>query len=76
MKKSAGDIEKIKTKLKIPSAERMWYVAQALRTGMTVQEIYEHSMIDPWFLNNLREIIEMEEKIKGSRGPSATVSSP
>jgi len=59
-----GDLEKIRTKLKIPSAERMWYVAQALRTGMTVAEIYEHSMIDPWFLNNLREIIEFEEKIK------------
>ena len=63
----AGDVEKIKKKLKIPSAERMWYVAQALRTGMSVQEIYEHSMIDPWFLNNLREIIEMEEEIRGSR---------
>ena len=62
----AGDLEKIKKKLKIPSAERMWYVAQALRTGMTVQEIYEHSMIDLWFLNNLREIIEFEEEIKRS----------
>ncbi|MBI5847767.1 MAG: carbamoyl-phosphate synthase large subunit [Nitrospirae bacterium] len=61
-----GDFEKIKKKLKIPSAERMWYVAQALRTGMTVQEIYEHSMIDPWFLNNLREIIEFEEEMKRS----------
>ncbi len=62
----AGDFEKIKKKLKIPSAERIWYVAQALRTGMTVEEIYEHSMIDPWFLNNLREIIEFEEEIKRS----------
>ena len=63
----AGDSEMIKKKLKIPSAERIWYVAQALRTDMSVREIYEHSMIDPWFLNNLREIIEMEEDIKGSR---------
>lgn len=62
----AGDVEKIKKKLKIPSAERIWYVAQALRTGMSVEEIYEHSMIDPWFLNNLREIIEFEEEIKRS----------
>ncbi|MDP2156107.1 MAG: carbamoyl-phosphate synthase large subunit, partial [Nitrospirota bacterium] len=35
-------------------------------TGMTVQEIYEHSMIDPWFLNNIREIIEMEEKLRNT----------
>jgi len=47
----------------------MWYVAQALRTGMPVQDIYEHSKIDPWFLNHLRQIIEFEEEIKGLRGP-------
>ncbi len=61
-----GDSEKIRKKLKIPSAERMWYVAQALRRGMTVDEVHEHSNIDPWFLNNMREIIEMEERLRAS----------
>jgi len=70
-----GDAEKIVTKLKIPGIERIWYVAQALRTGMTVQEIYEHSKIDPWFLNNIRQIMEMEEKIKESRGQGVRGSS-
>ena len=58
------DAEKIAMKLKIPGVERIWYVAQALRTGMSVQEIYEYSKIDPWFLNNIRQIMEFEENLR------------
>ncbi len=58
------DLNLIKTKLKTPNSERVWYIAQALREGMSVQEIYELTWIDPWFLNNLKQIVEMEEKIK------------
>ncbi len=57
--------DEIKARLKIPNAERIWYLAQALRNGMSVDEIHELTWIDPWFLNNVREIIEMEEVIKG-----------
>ncbi len=64
----SSDPEKIKKRLTIPGVERIWYVAQAIRIGMTTDEIYGHSKIDPWFLNNLRQIIEMEEYIRGSRG--------
>lgn len=55
----------LKAKLKIPNAERIWYVAQAFRNGMSVDEIYELTKIDPWFLNNIRQILEIEDKIKG-----------
>jgi carbamoyl-phosphate synthase large subunit len=65
--------DRIIARLKIPGVERLWHVAQAIRTGMTVKEIYEYTNIDPWFLNNLKQIIEMEERIKkseaGSRKP-------
>jgi carbamoyl-phosphate synthase large subunit len=56
-------------KLKIPGAERFWYVAQAIRQGMSVDEINEHTAIDPWFLNNMKQIIDMEQelKIRGSK---------
>ncbi len=54
----------IKAKLKMPNAERIWHIAQAMRNGMTVQEIYELTWIDPWFLNNIKQIVEMEEEIK------------
>jgi carbamoyl-phosphate synthase large subunit len=64
MEEVSGDIEKIKMKLKIPGVERFWYVAQAIRCGMNVEEVYERTAIDPWFLNHKKEIIRMEEKIK------------
>ncbi|MFZ3122825.1 MAG: carbamoyl-phosphate synthase large subunit [Thermodesulfovibrionales bacterium] len=54
----------LKAKLKIPNADRLWYIAQAMRNGMSVNEIYELTWIDPWFLNNIRQIVEMEEKLK------------
>jgi len=60
----AYSADKIAMKLKIPGAERFWYVAQAIRQGMSVEEIYEHTAIDPWFLNSMKQIIGMEEKLK------------
>ncbi len=58
------DINVIKSRLKNPNAERVWYIAQALREGMSIQEIYELTWIDLWFLHNIKQIIDMEEKIK------------
>jgi carbamoyl-phosphate synthase large subunit len=58
--------EKIRAKLKIPGVERFWYIAQGLRSGMTVEEIYRDTQIDPWFLNNILQIIGMEERIRNS----------
>jgi carbamoyl-phosphate synthase large subunit len=59
------DAEKdvITANLKTPGAERPWYICEALRAGMTVEEVYELTKIDPWFLNNLREIVELEAQI-------------
>jgi len=51
-------------KLKIPNAERLWYLGDALRNGMTVEEIYQHTAFDPWFVNNIRQIIEKEDELK------------
>ncbi len=59
-----GDSEKLITRLKTPGVERLWYVAQAIRGGMTVEEIFSHSWIDPWFLRNLEQLIRQEEDIR------------
>jgi carbamoyl-phosphate synthase large subunit len=53
-------------KLRTPNWERLWYVGDAFRSGMTVDEIYRASAIDPWFLHNIRQIIEKEEELKGA----------
>ncbi len=75
MEEVSADPERIKSKLKIPGVDRFWYIAQAIREGMAVEEIYDYTKIDPWFLNNIKQIIEMEEKIKGARGQGGKDSS-
>jgi carbamoyl-phosphate synthase large subunit len=52
-------------KLRVPNADRLWYIGDALRSGMNVEEIQKHTAIDPWFLHNIRQIIEKEEELKG-----------
>lgn len=65
-----ADIEEIKAKIKVPSWDRIWYIAQALRLGAGIDELYRLTWIDPWFLYNMRQIIEMENEIVDSAGIS------
>jgi len=58
----------LREKLRVPSWERVWHIADAIRLGMGIDEIYELTKIDRWFLNNIREIVEFEEILQGSRG--------
>jgi len=55
------ELDTIKANLKTPRADRLWYVCEALRAGLHVDEVYEITRIDRWFLNNIREITEIEE---------------
>jgi carbamoyl-phosphate synthase large subunit len=64
LEEASADINSIKAKLKTPNSERVWYIAQAMRQGMSIQEIYELTWIDPWFLHNIKQIVDIEEKIK------------
>jgi carbamoyl-phosphate synthase large subunit len=47
--------------------DRMWYVAEALRRKVPVEEIFELTKIDPWFLNNIKDVIRLEKKIASTR---------
>ena len=55
----------VREKLKNPNWERVLYINEAFRRGFKVEEIYELSKIDPWFINNIREIVEFDNEIKG-----------
>jgi carbamoyl-phosphate synthase large subunit len=59
----------LEAKLRTPNARRLWYVADAYRQGMTTEWIYQLSMIDPWFLENIRAIVELENAL--SLAPTA-----
>jgi carbamoyl-phosphate synthase large subunit len=56
--------EAFKNKISTPSADRMFYVGDAFRLGMTISEINELTDIDHWFLNQIEDIIRTEEHIK------------
>ncbi len=53
--------EKLEDLLRTPTPERIVAVGDAFRAGMTVGQIYECSDIDPWFLREIRKLIELEE---------------
>ncbi len=61
---STKEQQTLNEKLRTPNCDRLWYVGDALRSGMTVEEIHEITAIDPWFLHNIRQIIEKEEELK------------
>jgi carbamoyl-phosphate synthase large subunit len=54
-------------KLRVPGSDRLWYLADAFRAGLTLEEIQRLTHIDPWFLHNIRQIVEMEEKLREAR---------
>jgi carbamoyl-phosphate synthase large subunit len=56
--------EKLDERLRIPNAERIWYVADALRLGVSVDELYQVTKIDPWFLENIAQIVRFEEELR------------
>jgi len=56
----------LKEKLCQPCAERLWLIADALRSNLSIEEIHKLTQIDPFFLQNIKEIIDFEEKLKSS----------
>ncbi|MBI2985658.1 MAG: carbamoyl-phosphate synthase large subunit [Deltaproteobacteria bacterium] len=58
----------VRKKLETPNAQRLWYLADAFRLGMGTDGIYELTKIDPWFLEQVREIVTVEKMISERRG--------
>lgn len=56
--------EDIRAELQQAGPERIWYVRYAMKLGLSVDEIFELSGIDPWFLDNLMEIVETENHMR------------
>ncbi|HJW37480.1 MAG TPA: carbamoyl-phosphate synthase large subunit [Candidatus Udaeobacter sp.] len=52
------DLETLRLKLAIPNAERIFYIAQAFHKGTSIDEVYELTRIDRWFLRNVVQIVE------------------
>ncbi len=62
------NLEEIRAKLSIPNAERIWYLRYALKAGMTVEDIHQITHIDPWFLDQIEQIVELENDLRVTGG--------
>lgn len=58
------NLKTLKEYLIRPNAERLWYIADAIRAGISVEEINTFTQIDPFFLHNIKEIVDFEEELK------------
>ncbi len=55
--------ETLRREIRRPNENRLRYIAQAFRHGYSVEELFELSKIDPWFLRQIRQIVEREKEI-------------
>ena len=56
----------IRQQLSAPGAERIWYVGDAFRAGMSVEDVFRLTAIDPWFLVQIEELIQLEQQLVDS----------
>jgi carbamoyl-phosphate synthase large subunit len=59
--------EVITRKLSVPNGERIFFIRHALRAGFTIEEIFNLTKIDRWFLTQMKEIVDFEEVLAGTR---------
>ncbi len=61
----AGGEPDLVSRLRVPGARRAWYIADAFREGLSLDEVQQHTGIDPWFLAQIQELIEAERGVEG-----------
>jgi len=57
------EVEILNQKVSTPSPDRLWYVGDAFRAGLSVEEVFYHSKIDPWFLVQINDLIKEEKNL-------------
>ncbi|MEY2497851.1 MAG: carbamoyl-phosphate synthase large subunit, partial [Verrucomicrobiota bacterium] len=60
------DAEALRLKLAIPNAERIFSIAQAFQDAMSIDEVFELTKIDRWFLHNVRQIVEEQQTLRNT----------
>ena len=74
-KDAVVDDETLRTRLIVPGAERIFFLGLAFQRGWTVDEIFELTKIDRWFLENIREVVsEIAKSLIGSPCPALTLT--
>src|SRR6202049_766765 len=77
------DLETLRLKLSVPNAERIFHLAQAFQDGMSIDEVFDLTKIDRWFLRNVAQVVKEDSRLRlswqtavpavdrGARSPSA-----
>ena len=72
----SGGKEAVEAALAKPSPDRLLLIAQAYRHGLTTEEIHAACHFEPWFLERIREIVEVEERVRRDGLPSDPTGAP
>jgi carbamoyl-phosphate synthase large subunit len=60
-----SDLDRLETELSEPGPERIWYIADAMRCGLTLDRIYQLTHVDPWFLAQMEDLVRQEQALAG-----------
>jgi len=63
-----GEIDAVAAKLRVAGAQRPWFIAEAFRLGLSARDIHDACAIDPWFLAQIEELVQMEAQIASHHG--------
>jgi len=64
------DDETLRRKLSVPNAERIFFLAQAIQDGMSIGEIFSLTKIDPWFLENIAQLVKEADSLRNEDSAS------
>ncbi len=56
-------MDTVVSEMRQPSATRLWFVADAFRAGLTMEEVFEHTKIDRWFLVQIEDLVREEQQV-------------
>ena len=70
------DEETLRRKLSVPNAERIFYLAQAFQDGMSIEEVFGLTKIDPWFLSNIAQVVGAAKRLQAGRLLDGTGGTP
>ena len=68
------DPETLRLKLANPNAERIFYIAQAFQDAMSIDEIFDLTKIDRWFLHNIRELVNETNALRSTAVPAVRLA--
>ena len=66
------DVNRLRNELRQPGPDRIWYVGEAFRHGLTLEEVQDVTRIDPWFLVQIEDIIKTESDIAAAQLDAVT----